>query len=167
MKERFSVKHIAVSALLLAAAIILSYVESLIPWNFSVPGIKLGLANIAIVFALYRLGNVEGAVISLLRVIIMALLFGTFLSFIYAVSGAVLSYAVMLLLKKLRFSVPTVSIVGAVSHNIAQIIAAAVILTFKEIIFYLPVLLVAGILAGAVIGILSTVLVKRIPKKLV
>ena len=167
MKERFSPKNIAKTALILTVTLILSYVENLIPWSFSVPGVKIGLANIGIVFALYRLGAAEGAVISLLRVAIISVLFGTGLSFLYALSGAVFSYGLMLLLKKLKFALPTVSVCGGVAHNLAQVLTAMLLLSLKELVLYLPVLIASGIVAGLIIGILSAILVKRIPENII
>ena len=167
MKTSFSVKRLTADALLIAAAMILSYVESLVPLSVAVPGIKMGLANIAVVFTLYRAGTCDAFFVSILRVILISALLGTFVSFIYGFSGAAVSLAAMALLKRLnRFRTFTVSVTGGVVHNLTQIAAAMLILKTDAIVFYLPSLLIAGIISGAVIGTLAAILVSRIPKGL-
>ena len=157
--------RIALTGLLIALALVLSYLESLLPLSFAVPGIKLGLPNLVIVFALYRLRPATAAAISLLRVALVALLFGSALSLAYSAAGAVLSFAVMLLLKRSgRFGCTGVSVAGAVAHNLAQIGAAALLLETSSLAWYFPVLCVSGTLAGICIGLLSALLVKRIPE---
>lgn len=157
-------KQLITEAMLCALALILSYVESLFPLSVAVPGVKMGLPNLVIVFALYRMGTGSAARISLVRVGIVALLFGNFYSLLYSAGGAVLSLALMVLLKT-RGGLHTagVSVAGAVSHNIAQIGVAMLILGAKEIIFYLPPLLVSGVLSGIGIGIAAALLIRRIP----
>lgn len=151
-------------ALLIALAMVLSYLESLIPYSFAVPGIRMGLPNIVIIFALYRIGWKESAAISFIRIGLTAVLFGNLFSLIYSVCGAALSLTVMPLLKKSgRFQTVGVSISGAVMHNIGQILAAFFILNTSGIIFYLPMLLLSGVLSGMLIGIAGSVCVKRIP----
>lgn len=166
MKKHLTVKQIAEYGLLIALAMVLSYVEVLIPFSFAVPGIKLGLANIVVVFALYRLGKTEAFVISILRVLLMTFMFGNAFALAYSLSGAVLSFLVMLLLLKTgRFSPVGVGIGGGVAHNIGQILCAMVLLETKQIIYYLPVLFVSGTLAGVAIGVISGVLINRIKQK--
>ena len=161
------VKRLTTDAFLIAAAMILSYVESLIPLSVAVPGIKMGLANIAVVFALFRVGKADAFIISILRVILLTVLFGTFVSFLYGFSGAVTSFLVMLLLKDSnRFRTFTISVTGAVVHNLTQIAVAMLVLRTDAIVFYLPGLLLAGIISGALIGIVSAILIARIPKKM-
>lgn len=167
MKKPFSVSRLAFDALLTGTAMILSYVESLIPLSFAIPGIKMGLANIPVVFALFRIGKADAFFISVLRVILLSVLFGTFVSFLYGFSGAVMAYLVMLLLEKTqRFRIFTISVTGGVVHNLTQILVAMLVLKTDAIVFYLPWLLIAGIVSGALIGILSAVLTARIPHKL-
>lgn len=153
--------------MLTAVALILSYVESLIPVLVAVPGVKLGITNIVVIFALYRLGIKEAAALSLLRVVLVSFLFGNAFSFLYSLAGAVLSLAVMILLKKTdKFSATGVSVAGAVSHNVGQILVAIVVLSTEKLILYLPVLAVAGVLAGIVTGLAASVLLKRVPESL-
>ena len=157
-------RTVALTGLLIALALVLSYLESLVPLSFAVPGIKLGLPNLVIVFALYRLRPATAAAISLLRVALVALLFGSALSLAYSAAGAVLSFAVMLLLKRSgRFGCAGVSVAGAVAHNLAQIAAAALLLETPSLAWYFPVLCVSGTAAGVCIGLLAALLVKRIP----
>ena len=159
-------RTVALTGLLIALALVLSYLESLVPLSFAVPGIKLGLPNLVIVFALYRLRPATAAAISLLRVALVALLFGSALSLAYSAAGAVLSFAVMLLLKRSgRFGCTGVSVAGAVAHNLAQIAAAALLLETPSLAWYFPVLCVSGTAAGVCIGLLAALLVKRIPAK--
>ena len=155
-------KHIAYLALCLALAMLFSYVEALFPLSLGIPGIKMGLPNIIIVFLLYRAGVRNAAIVSLSRILLTALLFGNLFSFLYSFAGAFLSLLVMALLKKSgAFRVVTVSITGAVSHNLGQILMAMLILGFKEILYYLPYLMLSGILAGIVIGILAALFINR------
>ena len=156
-------KKLATLAISVSLALILSFVESQIPAFVAVPGIKVGLANIAVVFSLYKLGEKEAALVSLLRVILLGLLFGTFTSFLFSLSGAVVSFVAMALLKNFTPLGKTgVSVVGGVSHNIAQIGVACLLLETNIIIYYLPFLLISGTVAGVVIGVVSTLLVEKI-----
>ena len=159
-------KKITLSSFALAAALLLSYVESLVPPLIpAVPGIKMGLANIAVIFALYCIGNKEALVISFLRVMLSALLFGNFISLIYSLCGAVLSFAIMAFLKRISpFSLFGISICGAVAHNIGQIMAAVIIIGSMAITYYLPVLIFSALITGAVIGLLSVLAIDRIQK---
>ena len=160
-------KNIALFAMLTAVALILSYVESLIPVLVAVPGVKLGITNIVVIFALYRLGTKEAAALSLLRVVLVSFLFGNAFSFLYSLAGAILSLAVMILLKKSdKFSATGVSVAGAVFHNVGQILVAIVVLSTEKLVLYLPVLAVTGVLAGVVTGLAASVLLKRVPESL-
>ena len=155
-------KNVAYLALCLALSLLFSYVEALFPLSLGIPGIKMGLPNIIIVFLLYRAGAGKAAMVSLSRILLTALLFGNFFSFLYSLAGAFLSLLVMALLKKSgAFRVVTVSISGAVFHNLGQILMAMLILGFKEILYYLPYLMLSGILAGIVIGILAALFIHR------
>ena len=157
-------RSVALTGLLIALALILSYLESLVPMSLAVPGVKLGLPNIVIVFALYRLRPGVAGAISLLRVALVALLFGSVLSLAYSAAGAVCSFLVMLLMKRTgRFGCTGVSVAGAVAHNLAQVAAAALLLETGALAWYLPVLCLTGTLAGVCIGLLAALLVKRIP----
>ena len=154
---------IAQYGLLTALALVLSYLESLIPplW---VPGLKLGLPNLAVVFALYRLGWKDACAISLVRVVLVTLLFGNGAALAYSIAGAALSLSLMGLLKKTgKFSTVGVSVAGGVAHNAGQILVAMALLETSRLAWYLPVLWVSGTIAGVLIGIVSGVLVERVP----
>ena len=156
-------KKLTVMAMTTAVAMILSFVESQIPAFVAVPGVKIGLANIAVVFALYRLGWKEAVAISLVRVVLVSMLFGSVASLFYSIAGAVLSLTGMGLLKKTgKFTEIMISVTGGILHNIGQIGMACLILETAALRYYLPFLLISGIIAGIVVGILSAVLVQRI-----
>lgn len=156
-------KKITVMALTVALAMILSFVESQIPAFVAIPGVKMGLANIAVVFALYKLGWKEAILISLIRVFLVSLLFGTGASLFYSMAGAVLSLLGMIGLKATRqFSSVAVSVAGGVLHNVGQIGMACLLLETDVLRYYLPFLVLSGILAGVVIGVIAAVMVKRI-----
>lgn len=150
------------------ASLMLAYIESLIPPIYpSIPGIKIGLANVMNVFVLYRYGAKEAFAVSSLRIIISALLFGNPWSLAYSASGAVLSLLAMLIMKRTdKFSVAGVSISGGVFHNVGQILLAAAVLRTREIGLYMGVLAITGTLAGAAIGLLSALLMKYIKRNI-
>ncbi len=150
-------------ALTVALAMILSFVESQIPAFVAVPGVKMGLANIAVVFALYKLGWKEAILVSLIRVFLVSLLFGTGASLFYSLAGAVLSLIGMIGLRATRlFSSVAVSVAGGVLHNVGQIGMACLLLETDVLRYYLPFLALSGILAGVVIGVVAAIMVKRI-----
>lgn len=150
-------------AVLISVAMILSYLESLIPVFIAVPGVKIGLANIASVFTLFLLGVPSAVAVSLIRVSLTALLFGNMMSLFYSISGAALSLLVMAAVKKItRFSPVGISVLGGVFHNIGQILVACLILESAALVLYLPVLLISGTLAGVVTGIAGGILIKRL-----
>ena len=156
-------KTVARFGLLVALALILSYLESLVPLSFGVPGIKLGLPNVVVVFALYRLSPKSAAIISLIRVLLAAVLFGSVLSLAYSAAGAVLSFLVMWGMRRSgKFGETGVSVAGAVAHNAGQILTAMLVLETGRLAWYLPVLCISGTAAGVCIGLLSAVLVQRI-----
>ena len=156
-------RKISRMGLLVALSMILSYVESLIPAFVAVPGVKVGLANIVVIFALYTLGPIEALIVSLLRVILSSFLFGSVLSLLYSLSGALLSLGGMILMKKLKiFSTTVVSVTGGVLHNVGQILVACLVLDTNVLIYYLPVLVLSGTITGAVIGIIASLVIKRL-----
>ena len=158
-------KRIAYLGLLTALAMILSFVESQIPALVAIPGIKVGLPNIAIVFILYKLGAKQAVAVSFVRVFLVSLLFGNLQIMTFSMAGALLSMLSMILLKKTGwFSVITVSIMGGIAHNVGQIIAACLWTQTAEVALYLPVLLVSGLLTGGLIGLAAGLLVKRFEK---
>lgn len=148
-----------------ALALIFSYVETLIPINFGIPGVKLGLANLIIVFALYRMDIREAYVLSIVRVVLSGFLFGNLFSIVYSLSGGLLSLTVMAVLKKTKnFSVLGISMAGGVFHNIGQLMMAAIVLESISIVYYFPVLLISGVLTGLLIGVISSEMLKRLGK---
>ena len=156
-------KKISRMALLTALAMILSFVESQIPSFVAIPGVKVGLANIVVVFALYMLGAKEAFLISIIRVVLSSLLFGSVLSMSYSLAGAILSLLGMVLLKKSNWFGPlAVSVTGGVLHNCGQIAVASLVLETDVLLYYLPVLMIAGILTGCVIGIAAALVLKRL-----
>ena len=156
-------RKIATLALAIALAMILSFVESQIPAFVAIPGVKVGLANIAVVFVLYKLGWKEAVLISLVRVFMVSVLFGTAVSLFYSVAGAVLSLTGMVLLKRTGlFSTVAVSVTGGVLHNVGQILMACLLLETNVIVYYLPFLILSGVIAGVVIGVVAAIMVNRV-----
>ena len=148
-----------------ALALILSFVESQIPPLMAVPGVKMGLPNIVMVFMLYKIGAKYTAIVSILRVILVGILFGTPLSMIYSLVGAALSLIGMILLKKMNLFAPiTVSVAGGILHNIGQIATACIVMETAQIAYYLPVLLISGTIAGILIGLTAAMILKRLDK---
>ncbi|MGM9681926.1 MAG: Gx transporter family protein [Eubacteriales bacterium] len=153
MKKAQTVAFVGV---LSALAMGLSYLESLLPLDFAAPGIRLGLANLAVVTVLYQIGGRSALAVNLIRILLSALLFTNPYALVYALSGGLFSLCVMILLKKTgRFSVIGVSVAGGVSHNLAQTAVAVLILRSPAPITYLPVLILAGVLTGLLIGTVS------------
>lgn len=146
----------AYSACLIGLAMIFSYVESLIPLNFGIPGVKLGLANLVVVAGLAFLPPLQILAVLISRICLTGLLFGNVLSLAYSLAGGLLSFLVMLLLKKIKgFSMAGISIAGGVAHNVGQLLTAMVILGNVHLGWYFPPLLVAGVVAGGLIGMLA------------
>ena len=146
-----------------ALALIFSYVETLIPVNLGIPGVKLGLANLIIVVALYKMRLSEAYLLSVVRILLAGFIFGNYFSIIYSLAGGLLSLTVMALLKKWGgFSLQGISIAGGAFHNIGQLIVAAVVVETFSVTYYFPVLLVAGLLTGLVIGIVAEMMLKRL-----
>ncbi len=160
-------KTVAFLGLCTALALILAYVEVLIqPLVPSIPGIKMGLPNIIIVFLLYRRGAVSAIWVSLLRIILVNMLFGNAMMLLYSLAGGILSLAVMILLRRLNLmSVVGVSVAGGVTHNVGQILMAMLLLETSELGYYLVVLTVTGTVAGILIGLCGSVMIKKIPEK--
>ena len=159
-------KKVAVMAMAIALAMILSFVESQVPALVTVPGVKLGLANIAVVFALYKLGWKEAVLISLIRVFLVSLLFGNVASLFYSIAGAVLSLTGMILLRRIKIlSTVAVSVAGGVLHNVGQIAMACILLETNVIKYYLPFLILSGTVTGVVIGLLAAIMIKRVEVK--
>ena len=153
-------KKIALGGILTALAMIFSYIESLIPIPLPVPGVKLGIANIAIISVLYLLGSGQALLVNLLRITLTAVLFG---SFLFSMAGGMLSLLVMVILKKSgHFSIVGVSVAGGVFHNVGQITAAVFLMDTTAIYYYLPVLLIFGIVTGIIIGLMGGYVTQRV-----
>lgn len=154
---------VAYLGIFLALALICSYVESLIPFYFGIPGVKLGLTNVVIVLLLYCVGTKEAFCVSFLRIVVAGFLFGNMFSILYSLAGGVLSFLVMVLLKRTgKFSVLPVSVSGGIFHNIGQIAMAALVVENYNIFYYLPVLLIAGFVTGFLIGIAAKETIVRV-----
>ena len=149
-KSGITTKQLAFYGLMIALAMILSYIESLIPPFFAIPGMKLGLTNIVVLIMLYSRGAKSAVFINAVRILLVSLLFGNSVGFIYSLSGGVLSALVMILLKHTeKFSIVAVSIAGGVAHNVGQILAAVLLLNTTSIAWYLVVLWFTGAASGA------------------
>ena len=149
-------RKVAGCGMLIALAMVFSYVEVLIPINFGIPGMKLGAANLVIVIGLYLLKPQEVLMISMIRIFLMGYMFGNGVSLLYSFAGGILSFLLMAVIRKMKgFSIVGVSIIGGVSHNIGQLLAATWIIRNLNLFYYLPALLAAGTATGALIGILS------------
>lgn len=156
------IRKTAYCGLLVATAFLLSYIESIIPIPIGIPGVKLGIANLAVFAALYITDVKSAYIILTVRLILVAVTFGNLFSLIFSAAGGFLSLTLMVLCRKKNiFGKVGVSIVGGVSHNIAQTAVAVCVLRTPELFWYLPTLLVAGAFAGAVIGMLGGLLLER------
>lgn len=149
-------KNVSVCAMLVALAMICSYVESMIPVNFGIPGVKLGLANLVTIIALYLIPPWEVLAIVITRILLMGFMFGNGMSILYSLAGGILSFIVMLLMRKAKgFSITGVSIAGGISHNVGQIFVAVCVVENLKLIYYLPALLISGTITGALIGMIA------------
>lgn len=154
---------VAYGGVLTALALIFSYVESLIPITVGIPGIKLGLANLLTVFALYKLNKRMALTISVLRIMLSGFLFGNMFSIIYSLAGGILSFCAMIAFKKTNaFTAAGVSIAGGVFHNIGQMIVAILVVESYYVAYYMPVLIIAGAITGLLIGIVTDAVLLRI-----
>lgn len=154
-------KRIAILGVITAFAAILSYIEAIISFGMFIPGVKLGLANIAVVICFYLYGYKEALMVNVVRIIIVGLLFGNMFSISFSIAGALVSYIVMVLLKKTDiFSPIGISVAGGVAHNVGQILIASLIIESYSVIYYLPMLMIAGIVCGLIIGFISILVIK-------
>lgn len=165
-KEKGRTKRVAMFGMMVALAMILSYVEALIPISFGIPGVKPGLANLVVFAALYVMSPLDAFCISVVRILLVGITFGNMFSCIYSLTGGILSYFVMLFLKEKGWLTQIgVSIAGGISHNIGQLIVAAIVVESAAIFSYFPVLLAGGAAAGTFIGILGGMIIRRVPVK--
>lgn len=159
-------RRIANIGMMTALAMIFSYVEMLLPVNFGIPGVKLGIANLVVVTGLYMMDAKDVFMVSAIRIFLMGCLFGNGVSLLYSLAGGILSFAVMVLLRHIKgFGISGISIAGAVSHNIGQLMMAALVIGNLSIFYYFPVLMAAGVVTGLFIGILSSKIVAGIRKE--
>ncbi len=159
---KFNTKRMVICGLLVATAFALNFVEKLIPIDTVFFGVKLGLANIVVLFALYKLPFLDSFIICILKILIAGLSFGGPVYLIYSFCGGILSYLIMLLTKN-KLNVLTVSILGSVFFNIGQILCACVMLSTMAIIpSYLPILMISGVITGLLVGIASSTAINRI-----
>ena len=139
-------KQVAYFGVLTALALIFSYVEHLIPIQFGIPGIKLGLANVMVLIVLYKMGGKEAMLLSVIRVVLSGFMFGNLFAILYSMAGGILSFLVMYLLKRTTwFSLIGVSMAGGVFHNMGQLLIAGIVVESFSVFYYLPILVLAGI----------------------
>ena len=156
------ITRLATAGVLVALAFILSYLESLLPSFTGVPGVKPGFANIAVMCALYALGGRTAVAVALIRVVLSGFMFTGMNAMLYSLAGSALSLIIMLLLRSTdKFSVPAVSIAGAVAHNAGQILLACLMLG-KAVLYYFPVLVLSGLISGLIIGVIAALIIPRI-----
>lgn len=160
---QFPVKKITLLGLFICIGLLLGYLESFIVFPIAIPGIKIGLSNVITVLSLYLFGPAFALTVLICRVLLSGLLFGSGISLLYSLSGAIVSYLGMILFKKLPyFSIYGISILGGVLHNLAQLFVAGLAVKIPYLLYYLPALLISGVLAGLIVGIISNILVKRL-----
>ena len=158
-------RRIAVSAMFAALALIFSYVEAILPLSTGVPGVKLGIANLVVILALYNMNFMYAMGINAIRILVAGLLFNGLFGALYSLAGGVVSLTVMWLLKKTGlFSMAGVSMAGGVAHNMGQLLVASALVSNLKMFVYLPVLMFSGIGAGILIGITASVVDSRVPK---
>lgn len=149
-------KKVAILGVFLALALICSYIESLIPFYFGVPGMKLGLTNVVVLLLLYFFGAKEALLVSVMRILLSGFMFSNAFSILYSLAGGILSWAVMLLLKKTgRFHMVSISICGGITHNLGQILVAMVVVKNYYIFGYFPFLFIGGGITGLLIGLVA------------
>lgn len=157
--------RIALSSVMTTLALIFSYVEALIPFNFGIPGVKLGLSNLVILIALYKLGAGYAFVINMVRILLSGLLFGGVSAMLYSLAGGLLSFAVMFILMKTKlFSPVGISMAGGVMHNVGQVTVAALVVETGKIYLYLPVLSVTGLITGTILGFAAALILVRLKR---
>ena len=163
MRSGKYIRQITTMGMLVALAMVLGFVETLIPINLGIPGMKLGLANIVVVIALFLFDIKTAVVVSILRIILIAMTFGNMSMMFYSIAGASLSLLSMIAISKIKsFSLISVSIIGGIMHNVGQIICAAFVVRTNGVFTYLPVLMIAGLVSGALIGIVAGLISVRL-----
>lgn len=156
-------KRIAIYGMLIALAFILSYIESMIPIPIPIPGVKIGLANLVVLVGLYTMGAKEAFILSMIRIILVGFTFGNLSTMLFSFAGGILSWLLMTAFcKSKKFGISGVSIIGGVAHNVGQILTAMWVVDSSALVYYLPFLLVSGAAMGIVIGLVGSILIKRI-----
>lgn len=157
-------RRLALLGLLTALALIAGYVELLIPIPIGIPGVKLGLANLVVVWALYALGARDALTVNIIRIILSAFMFSSLSMLLYSLAGATLSFLCMYLAKRSgAFDIYGVSVIGGITHNVGQLLVAMLVLESVNLLYYGPVLLIAGLVTGLLIGVVTAEVNKRVP----
>ena len=160
-------KRLAISAMFAALALIFSYVEAIIPFSVGIPGVKLGIANLVVIIALYEMNFRYAFTINIIRILEAGLLFNGLFGAVYSLSGGILSLVIMWILKKTGwFSMIGVSMAGGVAHNIGQLLIAAAVVSNLRMFLYFPILMFSGIVSGIAIGVVACVIDEKLPKYL-
>lgn len=165
MTNREKTQRIALSGLLVALMLVLGYVESLLPVAAGIPGIKLGLSNGVLIFAVYMLGIPTAFVLMGLKVLLSGLMFGGVSAMMYAFAGGLVSMIFMALLSRVKgVHVVVVSMVGGLMHNVGQVGLAMVMLGTPKLMYYMAILMVVGLACGAVTGVCASSVMKHLKK---
>ncbi len=164
-KPIFSVREIALYGVMVGLALVLGYVESMFPIPFAPPGVKLGLGNVVVLFALYVMGWKAALFMMIVKVIASSILFGNPTIFMYSAAGGVLSYLAMVAAHKLgKLSVIGVSVSGSVFHIVGQLIVVSIILNYMVAVASAPLLLVSSVIAGVITGKITQLTIKSSPR---
>lgn len=157
-------KKTAYLGVFLALALVCSYVESLIPSFFGIPGAKLGLTNIVVILMLYSIGVKEAFTVSMLRIVLSGFLFGNLFGILYSLAGGIFSFFCMVLLKRTKiFHIISISAAGGIAHNLGQIMVAAAVVENINLFYYFPMLMLAGAITGILIGVAAQEILVRLP----
>ncbi|NLL78089.1 MAG: Gx transporter family protein [Clostridiales bacterium] len=158
-------KTMASYGMLIALAFILSYIESIIPIPVPIPGIKIGLANLVVIIALFMMGPKQAFVLSMVRIVLVGFTFGSLSTMMFSLAGGILSWLLMVTARKWKgFSMTGVSILGGIGHNTGQILVAMWVVNNSILIYYLPFLLISGLVTGAAIGMTGAAITTNIKK---
>ena len=158
-------KKVSTYGVMIALAFIFSYLDTLIPINIGIPGVKPGFANIVVLSALYLYDKKDALIISVIRIVLAGAVFSGTYAMFYSLAGGLLSYLAMIIAVRVKkLSVIGVSVIGAIFHNLGQIIVAALVTETYRIAYYFPILIVSAVITGVLIGTLSGIIIKRIYK---
>ena len=165
MDRRNKTSYIGYGAILTALAMIFSYVEAILPFTIAIPGVKLGIANIVVVIALYKFGVKMALTINIIRIVISGFLFSGTFGILYSLAGGLLSFVAMLMIKRFKcFSIVGVSLTGGVFHNLGQLLTAAFLVSNLKMFVYFPVLLFSGLATGVINGIVAGLVLEKLKK---